>query len=90
MTLIEVHVKENDTADLLERALNNMKAALVDLTPMMQLANTSTVTRAIQDKCFNVLLPRSEEIDQVLVEILPNEKMPSALRCCIQHKRENQ
>ena len=45
---------------------------------MMQLADISMVTRAIWDKCFNVLLPRSEEIDQVLEEILLNEEMPSA------------
>ena len=39
MTLIEGQVKENDTADLLERTLNDMKATLANLTPMMQLAD---------------------------------------------------
>ena len=44
---------------------------------MMQLADISMVTRSIRDKCFNMLLPRSEEIDQVLEEMLPNEEIPS-------------
>ena len=53
-----------------------MKESLANLTPMMQLADTSTVTRAIQDKCFNVLLPRSDELDQILEEIIPNKEIP--------------
>ena len=63
MNLIEGQVEKKDMADLLERALNDMNGTLANLTPMMQLANISTVTRAIWDKCFNVLLPRSEELD---------------------------
>ena len=77
MNLIE-QVKENDMAYLLERALSDIKATLANITPKMQLADISTVTRAIRDKCFNILLPSSEETDQVLEEILPNEEIPSA------------
>ena len=44
----------------------------------MQLAKISTVTRAIRDKCFNILLPRLNELDQVLEETLPTEEVPSA------------
>ena len=35
------------------------------------------VTGAIKDKCFKVL-PRSDELDKILEEILPTEEVPSA------------
>ena len=76
MTMIGEQVEKKDTADLLEKALNDMKESLANLTPMMQLADISTVTWAIQDKCFNVLFPRSDELDQILEEIIPNEEIP--------------
>ena len=44
----------------------------------MQLADQSTVMRAVRDKCFNVLLPRSDELDQLLEEIIPNVDIPNA------------
>ena len=78
MTMIEEQVERKDTADLLERAINDVKEALTNLTPSMQLADQSTVMRAVQDKCFNVLLPRSDELDQILEEIIPNEDIPNA------------
>ena len=84
MTMIGEQVEEKkDTADLLEEALNDMKDSLATLTPMMQLVDTSTVTQAIQDKCFKVLLPRSDKLDQILKEIIPNEEImgtPEVLR----------
>ena len=58
--------------DLLDTVLSNMKEILANLTPTMQLADTSTVLRAIRDKNFNVLLPRSGTLDQTLEEILPS------------------
>ena len=78
MTMIEEQVERKDTADLLERAINDVKEALTNLTPSMQLADQSTVMRAVRDKCFNVLLPRSDELDQILEEIIPNEDIPNA------------
>ena len=78
MTMIEEQVEKKDTADLLEKALNDVKEGLTNLTPMMQLADQSTVMQAMQDKCFNVLLPRSDELDQILEEIIPNEDIPGA------------
>ena len=73
--MIGEQVEKQDTADLLDKALNDMKENLATLTLMMQLADTSTVTWAIRDKCFNVLLPRSDELDQILEEIIPNEEI---------------
>ena len=78
MTTIEEQVGKEDTADLLERALGDVKEALSNLTPSMQLADQTTVMRAIRDKCFNTLLPRSDELDQLLEEIIPNVDIPNA------------
>ena len=78
MSTIEKQVEKKDTADLLERAISNVKEALSNLTPSMQLADQSTVMRAVRDKCFNVLLPRSDELDQLLEEIIPNVDIPNA------------
>ena len=57
MTLIEGQVEKNDMADLLERALNDMKETLANLTPMMQLADISTVTRAIRENVLTCSCP---------------------------------
>ena len=78
MTLIQEQVKEGDTTNLMERAMRDMKATLANTIPAMQLADISTLTGAIKDKCFRVLLPRSDELDQVLEEIPPTEEVPSA------------
>ena len=78
MATIEKQVGKEDTADLLERALGDVKETLSNLSPSMQLADQTTVMRAIRDKCFNVLLPRSDKLDQLLEEIIPNVDIPSA------------
>ena len=78
MATIEKQVKKEDTVDLLERAISDVKVTLSNLTPSMQLADQSTVMRAIRDKCFNVLLPRSDKLDQLLEEIIPNVDIPNA------------
>ena len=78
MTLIQEQVKAGDTKDLLERVMADMKATLANITPTMQLADISTVTNAIKDKCFKVLLSRSDELDQILQEILPVDEIPRA------------
>ena len=89
MTMIEDQVEKQNTTDLLETALTDMKEILATLTPTMQLADTSTVSQAILDKYFNVLLPRSDTLDQILEEILPNEEIPGALQKYLGwHKKE--
>ena len=44
----------------------------------MQLADISTVSKAIRGKNYNVLLPKSDTIDQILEEIISSEDMPEA------------
>ena len=44
----------------------------------MQLADTCTVSRAICDKYFNTLLPRSDALEETLQEIIPDQELPEA------------
>ena len=78
VTMIKNKVEKQEMTDLLENILSNMKEVLANLTPTMQLADTSTVSRAIHDKNFNVLLPRSDTLDQTLEEMLLSEELPDA------------
>ena len=78
MALIKAKIKKQETTDLLENVLSKMKEVLANLNPAMQLADTSTVAHDIHDKNFNVLLPRSDTVDQLLQEILPDEDLPDA------------
>ena len=78
MAIIKTKIEKQEMTDLLENVLSKMKEVLANLTPTMQLADTSTVAWAIRDKNFNVLLPRSDTVDQLLEEILPGEDLPDA------------
>ena len=78
MTLICECVDSGDTKDLTEMVIGNIKMTLVNTIPTMQLADLSTVIKAVKDKSFKVLLPRSDEVDQMLEEILPTDDVPRA------------
>ena len=78
MTKIEDEVEKPNTSGLLDTVLADLKDILSNLTPTMQLADISTVSKAIRDKNYNVLLPKSDMIDQILEEIISSEDMPEA------------
>ena len=78
MALIQEQVKAGHTKDLMERAIRDIKTTLANTIPTMQLADISTVAKAIKDNCFKVLLPRSDELDQMLEEIVPIDEIPRA------------
>ena len=78
MTKIKKKVGKQETTDLLDEVLVGVKEVLSNLTPSMQLADTCTVSRAIRDKNFNTLLPRSDALEETLQEIMPNEELPEA------------
>ena len=44
----------------------------------MQLADIVTVSKAIHDKNFSILLPKSDTRDQILEELTPSEDIPEA------------
>ena len=78
MTKIEDEVGKPATPGLLDTILGDLKDVLSSLTPMMQLADIVTVSKAIRDKNFNVLLPKSDTIDQILEEQISSEDIPEA------------
>ena len=78
MAKIRRKVEEKETTGLLDETLEAFKQILSDLTPSMQLADTGTIAKAIRDKYFHTLLPRSDEMEETLQEILPDEELPGA------------
>ena len=68
-----------NTNDLMETVIGNIKTMLANTIPTMPLADVSMVAKAIKDRSFKVLLPRSNEVDQMLEEILPTDEIPRAL-----------
>ena len=78
MTKIKKKVEKQETTDLLDDVLSGIKEVLANLTPSMQLADTCMVSRATRDKNVNILLPRSDALDETLQEILPNKELPEA------------
>ena len=78
MTKIEDEVRKSAASGLLDTILVDLKDVLSNLTPMMQLADIVMVSKAIRDKNFSVLLPKSDTIDQILEEQLSSEDIPEA------------
>ena len=66
MAKIRRKVEEKETTDLLDEILEAFKQILSDLMPAMQLADTRTISKAIRDKYFHTLLPRSDEVEETL------------------------
>ena len=78
MTKIKKKVEQKKTTGLLDKILAGVKEVLSNLMPSMQLADTCTISRAIQDKYFNTLLPRSDALEETLQEIISDEEIPDA------------
>ena len=78
MTKIKKKVEQKETTDLLDEVLAGVKEVLSNLMPSMQLADTCTISRAIHNKYFNTLLPRSDALEETLQEIISDEELPEA------------
>ena len=78
MDMIREKVDANDMKDITETAIRRMKATLVNTLTMMEDTNVERVVKAMKDHSFKVLLPRSDETDQILEEIIPMEEIPQA------------
>ena len=66
----------NDTKNITETAIERMKTTLANTLTMMEDTNMETVVKAMKDQSFKVLLPRSDETEQILEEIIPEEEVP--------------
>ena len=78
MAMIQERVDSGNTNDLTGTVIKRIKMTLANTLRMMQEADVITVAMVVKDKSFKVLLPRYEELDQVLEEILPTEEVPRA------------
>ena len=79
MMNIKERVKVGDTENLLRETLENMKTRLAATFPALDAADINSIFQAIKDKEFKVLLPRTEEVENLLEELLPSNEMPPAL-----------
>ena len=75
---IKGKIESGDTRDLLKQTLENMKTRLVATFPSMDTADINIIMNAVKDKEFKVLLPRTEETEALLEELLPENEIPPA------------
>ena len=71
-------IEAGDMKDLLKQTLENMKTRLVATFPSLDSANINIIVNAVKDKEFKVLLPRTEETETLLEELLPESEIPTA------------
>ena len=88
MMKIEAEVRESTGPGLLDTILGDLKDVLSNLIPQMQLADIVTVSKAIRDKNFNTLLPKSDATDEILEEKLSSEEIPEATEVLKTAQRE--
>ena len=78
MANMKVKIESGDTKNLLKETLENMRTRLVSTFPSLKTADINIIIDAIKDKEFTVLLPRTEETEALLDELLPENDIPSA------------
>ena len=78
MANIKVKIESGDTRNLLKETLENMRTRLVATFPSLKTADINIIIDVIKDKEFTVLLPRTEETEALLDELLPENEIPSA------------
>ena len=78
MANIKWKIESGDTRNLLKETLENMRTRLVATFPSLKTADINIIIDAIKDKEFTVLLPRTEETEALLEELLPENEIPSA------------
>ena len=78
MTNIKEKVEVGDTKNLLRETLENRKTRLAATFPALDATNVNIISQAIKDKEFKILLPRMENMENLLEELLPSGEMPPA------------
>ena len=71
-------IEAGDMTDLLKQTLENMKTRLVATFSSLDTADINIIINAVKDKEFKVLLPHTEDTEDLLEELLPSSEMPSA------------
>ena len=78
MVNIKGKIESGDMRNLLKETLENMRTRLVATFPSLDTADTNIIINAVKDKEFKVLLPRTEETEDLLEELLPENEIPLA------------
>ena len=78
MNKMKEKIEIGNTTDLLKQTIGNMKIRLVSTFPSLESADVNIIANAIKDKEYKVLLPRMEETEALLEELLPSSDVPSA------------
>ena len=78
MKNIKEKIEVRDTTNLLRQTLENMKTRLAATFPALDTADVNIISHAVKDKEFKVLLPRTEDTENLLEELLPSSEMPPA------------
>ena len=78
MNNMKEKIETGNMTDLLKQTIENMKIWLVSTFPSLESADVNIITNAIKDKEYKVLLPRMEDTEVLLEELLPSSDVPSA------------
>ena len=78
MTNIKENITTRTMTGVLKETLKNIKTRLVATFPSLSDADTDMVFNTIRDKDLKVLLPRTEDTEGMLEELLPGEEVATA------------
>ena len=80
MKKMKENIEAGNMTDILKQTLENIKTRLVSTFPSLDNADVDIVFNAIRDKELKVLLPRTEDTEGLLEELLPGDEVASASR----------
>ena len=75
---LEEIIREGATENIMRKMIVWFRKAIIKITPSMEEANADTVLNSIKDIARMALMPQTEERDERLEEIVPEEDLPSA------------
>ena len=77
-------VREGVAEDIMKKTIEWFRRAIIDIAPKMEEVNVSMVLNSIKDTSCMVLMPQTEDCDERLEEIIPEEDLPSGSKVVTQ------
>ena len=75
--MVETKINSGEIKNILKDALEEVHTAISIVMPAMREANTANVLKSIKDLTCLMLNKGSEQAEQLLEEIIPDEEIPS-------------
>ena len=75
---LEEDIREGVTENTMRKMIIRFRKAIIKITPSMEEENADTVLNSLKDITCTALMPQTEERDERLEEIMPEEELPSA------------